>query len=217
MYRLADDETVIIQVGARKTSFQVHKNLLCDISPFFRAGFSGEFKEASDKAMQLPEDDAYTFQRFVSWLYTRKYGLSGCGTELETNRQYLQLARLYVISDKFGINSLKNEIIDQLFSTKKMAGLYPPSQATISFMYANSARGSAFRKLLVDWHVWHVEDEYFSRPRTVDIYASVPDFAAELAVALGQRIANPKLQSLFLGDSSALYESTNTESDNTRG
>lgn len=211
MYRLADEEIVNIQVGAGKTSYQVHKNLLFGVSPFFRAGFSGGFKEALEKAMQLPEDDVYTFQRFVSWLYTKKYGLSGYGSALETNKRYLQLARLYVMSDKFGTNSLKNEIIDHLFSTKKIAGLYPPSQATISFMYANSATGSAFRKLLVDWHVWHIDEDWFSQPRTVDVYASVPEFAAELAVALGQRIANPKLQSLFLGNSSALYESTETQ------
>lgn len=215
-HRLADEEIVTIEVGATKTNFHIHKKLLCDVSPFFRAGFSGRFKEGSDKSMRLSEDDVDTFQRFVSWLYTKKYGLSGFETEPDVEERYMQLASLYVLSDKFGIGSLKNEMIDHLFSMRLTTDINAPPQSAISLVYANSVGGSAFRKLLVEWYVWHIEGIWYTNPRVPGILAEVPDFAAELAVAFGQRIANPKQRSLFEGDSSALYEDANTGSDDTR-
>ena len=72
-YRFYDIPTVALVVGKSKRAFHVHVDLLCDASPFFKAAFTGKFKENSEKTMQLPEDDECTFELFVDWLYHQRY------------------------------------------------------------------------------------------------------------------------------------------------
>jgi hypothetical protein len=43
--------------------------LLCNTSPFFRSALKGSFAEASKRSIELPEDDADSFDLFVRWLY----------------------------------------------------------------------------------------------------------------------------------------------------
>lgn len=214
MYRLADAPIVNLLVGDTETSFHVHKTLLCDASTFFKATFSSQFKEATKNSMKLPEDDLDTFKRFLSWLYTKKYALSACGASVLTEERYLQLAKLHVLADKLGVSTLKNGIIDRLFEMKKLPSTRSPQQSTITYVYANSARGSAFRKLLVDWYTWHIDFKWYNDLGSLDVLLDVPDFAAEVARALGGRLADPQQRSLFLGKSSNLYERVNMESDN---
>ena len=64
---------VTIFVGMTKQPFYVHLDLLCDASSFFKAAFAGNFREASEKTMQLPDDRESTFKLFVDWLYCQRY------------------------------------------------------------------------------------------------------------------------------------------------
>lgn len=61
---------VIVLVGPKKQRFEIHKGLVCSRSDFFKAAFTGAFKEANDGTLTLPEHDPATFKYFVSWLYT---------------------------------------------------------------------------------------------------------------------------------------------------
>ena len=163
VYRFADVPTITLHVGPTKTSFHVHKTILCDASPFFRAAFNSasDFKEALEQSTNLPEDDIDTIERFLSWLYTRKFGLQEGETHSDWEVRYLQLAKLYVLADKLGVSALKNYIVDKIFELKKSLKAVPPQHATISYVYANSLEGSALRKLLVDWHVWHIDMKWY--------------------------------------------------------
>ena len=64
---------VTIFVGKSKRPFYLHLDLLCDASPFFKAAFAGNFKEASEKTMQLPDVRESTFELFADWLYYQRY------------------------------------------------------------------------------------------------------------------------------------------------
>lgn len=66
--------TVIILVGPKEHRFEIHKDLLCQKSAFFKTACSGSFKEA-EGVVRLPDQDADIFKYFVHWLYTEK--LSG--------------------------------------------------------------------------------------------------------------------------------------------
>ena len=63
---------VRIYVGPEEKVFDLHKELLCSKSKFFRAAFEGSFREAGEEAMKLPEQNVETFQYFVHWLYSGK-------------------------------------------------------------------------------------------------------------------------------------------------
>ena len=72
-HRFCDVPTVSLVVGENKRSFHIHVDLLCDASSFFKAAYTGTFKEGSEKTMQLPEEDESTFEFFVDWLYHQRY------------------------------------------------------------------------------------------------------------------------------------------------
>ncbi|KAM0799089.1 hypothetical protein BDR22DRAFT_822699 [Usnea florida] len=67
------DSVVTIFVDKSKRPFYLHLDLLCDASPFFKAAFAGNFKEASEKTMQLPDVRENTFELFADWLYYQRY------------------------------------------------------------------------------------------------------------------------------------------------
>ena len=71
--RFYKDSVVTIFVDKSKRPFHLHLDLLCDASPFFKAAFAGNFKEASEKTMQLPDDHESTFELFADWLYCQRY------------------------------------------------------------------------------------------------------------------------------------------------
>lgn len=65
---------MIIYVGSGKEVFKLSKNLLCYISPFFRAAFEGEFKEGKERTMELLEDNVEAFDHVVSYMYRGIFG-----------------------------------------------------------------------------------------------------------------------------------------------
>ncbi|KAL9133731.1 MAG: hypothetical protein Q9175_005086 [Cornicularia normoerica] len=60
---------VDVFVGAKRKTFRLHEDLLCDRSDYFKATFIGEFAEAKSKELYLPEDNDASFELFVNWLY----------------------------------------------------------------------------------------------------------------------------------------------------
>ncbi len=199
--RFRDVATVSLYVGQEKAAFQVHMNLLCTISTFFKAAFSSEFSEAAERSMHLEEDDVNIFERFVAWLYTKRYDLSCMGKD----QRYMELAKLYVLADKYDVSRLKNGIIDQLFELHE-ASCRPPSHHVVTYVYNNSTMKSSFRKLLVGWAAWHIDFGWFSKESTPECLLEVPEYAADLAIALGKRLHRPALQSPFTKGRSFYYE-----------
>jgi hypothetical protein len=63
-------DLVTLRVGPEKETFVLHKELLCARSEYFRAAHSGNFKEAGENEIALPEGvDMRAFRTFVTWLY----------------------------------------------------------------------------------------------------------------------------------------------------
>lgn len=60
---------MIIYVGPGREEFKLSKDLLCYVSPFFKAAFEGEFKEGQEQTMELLEDDVEAFDHVVSYMY----------------------------------------------------------------------------------------------------------------------------------------------------
>ena len=65
-YRELDTRIVDITVGEDVTkTYQVHKDLLCQKSPFFEASFDGDFQENKESTMRKPDVSPQTFDAFV--------------------------------------------------------------------------------------------------------------------------------------------------------
>jgi hypothetical protein len=71
---LLEGESVTIYVGPDREAFKLSKDLLCYVSPFFRAAFEGDFKESNEQTMELLEDDVAAFEHVVSYMYRGIFG-----------------------------------------------------------------------------------------------------------------------------------------------
>ncbi len=61
-----------VRVGPHAETFSVHKAILRK-SEYFRKALDGEFREAGDQAVDLPEEDPDIFSFVVAYLYEEKF------------------------------------------------------------------------------------------------------------------------------------------------
>ncbi|KAG7005970.1 hypothetical protein G7Y79_00017g043520 [Physcia stellaris] len=210
--RLLNDPTVTLRCG--DASFMVHRNLVCQASPFFKSAFTGdgEYVETSTQSMDLSgtEVTVDAVNRFVEWLYTRCYALSSTSTPQETQERYMELARLFIFAEEYIVVDLKNDIVDKLFDIKAKC-VDPPRLPLVRYVYENTPMGSPFRQLLVAYYSWHIDMEWYGREAISTQLYKNPEFTTDLAVSLGKRL-DGKHKSLFDGKPSDLYAVKNTES-----
>jgi hypothetical protein len=75
------DQTLVeIIVGGEdaQKSFNLHKDLLCYHSRYFRKAFEGDWQENEDKFIRLPDVSETTFRLFQHWLYAQVTRESEC-------------------------------------------------------------------------------------------------------------------------------------------
>lgn len=63
---------ITLLAGPEPIQLHVHEAILCRL-PFFRAALKGEFKEASEKAVKMPEDDATSVAALIEFLSSGSY------------------------------------------------------------------------------------------------------------------------------------------------
>ncbi|KAF2804182.1 uncharacterized protein BDZ99DRAFT_369707, partial [Mytilinidion resinicola] len=99
-------------VSADAVPFHVHRDLLCECSEFFRAGFERSFKKASDKTMTLNDTSQYTMQLFIQWMYSDKVVpiVDTESSEPPTFREN-ELLDLYIFGDRYGIPALREAVM----------------------------------------------------------------------------------------------------------
>ncbi|KAL0263010.1 hypothetical protein SLS55_001985 [Diplodia seriata] len=139
--------TVEVRVGTNSKLFVLHQSALCDVSPFFRNTFLGDFREAREKKMELPVTDANTFQMFVEWLYSRKLLLDPMEEELARMRMLPDLAFLYIFADNYDVPLLERDTMDAIISCAQKDYALPDSEV-ISHVYDNLPEDSPLCRLL---------------------------------------------------------------------
>ncbi|KAI4119036.1 MAG: hypothetical protein LQ345_001007 [Seirophora villosa] len=199
-------------VGAKRTRFDVHKRQLCEVSPFFEAAFTGNFREQAG-SMELLEGNDTVFENFIQWLYRRKLDVSWPDDKQSSKTMYLDLLNLYILADKYNIGSLMDQIMAALFNavrhrtqTRTRCLRLPPLDV-VAHVYLHSARGSKLRRFVTACFSWFQDLKYHEGYS--EVLAELPEFAADLAVALISRLggaADP-----FLCDGSCFLVSTNTD------
>lgn len=102
------DSIVVLKAGPAKTEYRVHRGLLCQSSPYFRAALEGGFKEAETQIIEWPEEESATVKIFQLWLYSGSLGVD-LGDGLSTWRK---LVDTYHFADVYHLPALKESIID---------------------------------------------------------------------------------------------------------
>ncbi|KFY24129.1 hypothetical protein V493_05412 [Pseudogymnoascus sp. VKM F-4281 (FW-2241)] len=67
--QLMGDDIVTVYVGPREKRYSVHKALLTSQSEYFEKALNGNFKEADEQTIRLPEDSPDAFELLIGWLY----------------------------------------------------------------------------------------------------------------------------------------------------
>lgn len=64
--------TVTLIIGADPVEFYVPQRVLCTL-PFFQAALQGEFREAAEQKIRMPEDEPQLVSAMIQFLYTGGY------------------------------------------------------------------------------------------------------------------------------------------------
>jgi len=102
------------------TCFTVHKYVACDRSSFVRACLQDGFREKEEQTIIIKEwTTDQSMQYLVAWMYQGSEALkaSTVSTTVDPERSVvfatqLQLAKLYILADRFLMPKLKNDVID---------------------------------------------------------------------------------------------------------
>ena len=173
--------------------FQVHEDILCEVSTVFNSAFHSNFKEGSRKMMHLPEDEVDIFEHFVTYLYDHdlKLGMED-GADWRENQGHLMLTvRLYALAEKYDIETLKSKICKDLhrfivdgIDDKEDDMPLPPCVAVVEHVYSNTSRSAPIRQIMADWFAWN--DKYFwgDDDRSLEWLYGLPEFLFDLVIAL---------------------------------
>lgn len=207
--RFRDINTVKLIVGASKNVFNVHEDILFNSSPVFKAAFDSDFKEGTERTMELPDEDVDLFDHFVSWLYSwdfdhKMFDVSAPDTKQRFQEHFMKAAHLFVFADKYDIGSLRISICDDLFdlssyTTQKDADLVP-SSGLVDYVYANTQRKAIIRVIIADWFAWIKQDSWQPDGETADWIYTIPDLGVDLAFALYELSETSTMDNPFEGN-----------------
>ena len=171
-----DTSTVQIIIGQSKKAFTLHKGILCNVAPYFRAAFEGRFREGVEQVLEMPEEDETVFRGFQLWVYTKSILEDGEGLD---TMGWRSLIDLYIFGDKFGIPILQDQAIDLLIDKRDASNRIPASH--FDHVYQNTRESSPLRKLCVDWSVHGIRPYLWFESNIRDWYPK--DFLIDLITA----------------------------------
>lgn len=155
--RFGGTATVALFIGPSKTAFHVHEDLLCEQSAFFKAAFRSEWRESTERTIELPDDSPDLFELFIKWLYLQPYP---CINDMDfflrnlsnTSDFMLISCQLYVLAEKYDVKTLRNSTISLMYRERKDRSQHwtctlTPSRAILEYVYANTPQTSCLRRL----------------------------------------------------------------------
>ena len=123
-------EIVTVLVGPKRKRFYLHRDLICQRSPFMEKCLSkNRFREGEKNELYLPEDDPKAFAIVVDWIYRGK--LPGMTAGMR-NLDVIDMSSAYCMADKFGMEELQNGIMDYIRTS------YRVNSQLLAHSHANS-------------------------------------------------------------------------------
>ena len=145
---------VDIYVGAERKKFRLHRDVLCGRSDYFKACFEGNFNEAQQKELSLPEDDIKSFALFVGWMY------GGFLKRVNSKDEIPAYFRLVVFANKLCLEYLQNEAMDCIlrFHRTNPVGI---DYQTLHYLYENTSNQDCIRLYSLAIVAWAAVSEHW--------------------------------------------------------
>lgn len=187
--RYEDNTTVRVLVGPTKSLFNVHKQFVCCVSPFFDAACNSQFKEALDDEVCLPEGKPESFDIFLEWIYTRAIRISKHPPAKDDNAEVLQwwieLTNAYFLAQYLQSAAFGNAVIDFMSRSILRKQVHnTPIHKVAMLVYTSTVNDCGLRRLLIAWLLWRPSGEYWAKEQVwKDILRSLPaEFSQDLAI-----------------------------------
>ena len=181
---------VDVFVGTERKKFHLHRDLLCDRSEYFNACFGGDFKEAKEKELHIPEDNVAGFELFASWLYGAPL------KQIEDQDALLPHIALHVLASKLCVERLQNEVMDLIIRFYRVHPGLVEAQS-LGYIYENTSEGDPLRVFSVRLLSWTIVDTNIMElsPDHKILLGLAGDFAVDLTSWLIKSSANSKAKS----------------------
>lgn len=198
-------QTFTLRVGANAGAveeFSVHEVVLKETSGFFQAAVKKEWKEGSQRIIDMPEDTPEVVSVYVDWLYSdRIYPKTGelpvdAGTH---GAESEHLAKLYVFGEKIQDDCFCDAVVTALtkhIDRKTSSGRFGPSNEAVKVMMEGTARNSPGRRLMLELLAKCVSGQWIQVNR--GSFEAIPGLLADLVVEImGIRDAHTNMPDVF--------------------
>lgn len=172
--------------GEYRESFDVHEALITARSIFFKNALSGNWKEAQERVVNLPEDDPAIFAIYVHSIYNGELPTTPDSETLNLSPDWENrgICKFYVLAEKLQDIGAKNSAIDALIARSKVKDDHgvgrAPAPGSVKVIYNGTTAGSSARKLLVDFYAHRASLSYMAEAE-----AELPeDFKHDLLIKM---------------------------------
>ena len=151
-------QTITVIVGEHKAQFVVHTNHICKSSGFFRAAVKGEWKEAIDRIVTLPEAKSEAFDTYLGWLYTghvtvlesrkHKYGETFSKTKLK--KAHRDLIDAYCLGDYLEDSHFRTAVVDEVKHAIEESN-YFVLDANVFYLWEHVRHDSQLARMMIDY------------------------------------------------------------------
>jgi len=144
-----DGETIVFLVGTDAPKrFIIHEGLVKPRSEFVRLALRGEWKEAQERTIPLPEDDPNIFSVYQQWLYVGLIQTRPNSAPFKTDDEFRTLVKAYILGEKIMDSNFKDSIVDAIVEKLRLAHRFDTGLTDLVF--DNTLPASPLRRLWLD-------------------------------------------------------------------
>ena len=128
--------------------FVIIKGVATRSSRFFQAAMAGDWKEARENRVLLPDTEPRIFEGYLQWLYTSTLSSSGPS-------EYHDMVEFYILGDFLDDLKFRNAALDRIMS-RSLEIHNPPGPSAIGLAWEKMLPGSSLRQVITElWLTTH--------------------------------------------------------------
>jgi hypothetical protein len=140
---------IVFLVGADEPErFVVHESLIKSHSEFVCMALRGDWREAKERIIPLPDDDPEVFSVCQQWLYGGLIHTRDDGTPSEADDEYSTLVKAYILGEKIMDANFTDSIADAII--EKLRSMRCFDTGLTDLVFDNTLPTSPLRRLWLD-------------------------------------------------------------------
>lgn len=138
--------------------FAIHESIIKPRSEFVRLALRGEWKEANDRTIPLPDDEPQVFSLYQEWLYSGLIYTRPSQLLPKDDDEFALLTQAFILGDKLMDLDFKDSIVDAI--TEKLRKEQTFDTSLTNLVWENTPDGSPLRRLWMDVYFYFGSAEW---------------------------------------------------------